>query len=289
MNYCLEEPYRTPEGYRDIPFTYVFNGNSLTDGQSPTGLTVAMDGDPFILRRVAGANNVAGFFQYYNSNLSQVFCDPVVSNDRTVQWGVIPEKPYPHNGQIRMDFGTVLRRAVPGGGLVAYVAFSGVKRVIGKPAWPTVANYPYRLEPFIYTIQIPVITWTNQSSGVKFQLDLRQGSYDFELYRVTQVETAAAGIVAAGQPVTGLLAYQFYDQNGYTMLSNAPIPDVLCIDTAFSDPTTFPRHNPGIFPVPAIVFPVGGQILFDAYALNPAGVADSVEVAFHGANRVPCR
>jgi len=284
---CIETPYQTPDGYYDSPFMFITNCNGLTNGQSYTNLTQPMDGTPFILRRVCGLNNTAGFFQYYNNSLSQVFSDQAIIPNRDAQFGVLPEKQYDGNGQIRFDLGTVAKATLSSGDEIAYVGWQGVKRLRGNPTYPTLPKGIWKGEPQTYAINIGPIDWTNQASPRRFQININRT--DFILFRITQVETAEAGIVAEGEPVTGLVAYRLYDYSGQRALSNAPVPDFLCVDTTVDQDTgIYAQQNQCPFPVPGIVYPVGGHITFDLAALRQGAVSDSIQIAFHGMNRSDC-
>lgn len=275
-NYCAENPYRTPEGYRDSPYWLIYDGNALTNGQTYRNRSVICDGDPFLLRRVCGMQNVvdAGQFQYYNASRSAVFSSPVTINDNYNQFGVAPEKTYPGAGQITFDLFTVAKTAD-----LAYIGFQGVRRLRGNPGYPTVASGPYTLKPMKYVLDIGPITWTKGGAQRVFSVPMEL--YDFELYRITQVNAATGGAIS------GVLNYTMYDYSGRVALSNLPVPDSYMMDTPIR-PTAQASMSPGIFPVPALVYGKSGQIKLDAYgALTVAG-EQTVQVVFHGANRVPC-
>src|SRR6185369_12933733 len=130
---CLEAPYQTPDGYLDSPFMYVSDLNSLTNAASYTSLTQSIDGTPFLLRRVCGVHNVAGYFQYYNNSQSQVFSDQAVVSTRDSQFGVMPEKYYARDGRIQFDLGVVAKATLSSGDSIAYIGWQGVKRLKGVP------------------------------------------------------------------------------------------------------------------------------------------------------------
>ncbi len=284
---CLETPYVTPAGYYDDPFMYVSDLNDLTNGQDYPGLSQQINGTPFFLRRVCGLNNVAGYFNYYNMSLSHVFSDLSIVTDRDDQFGVMPEKYYPGNGQIQYDVAAVAKATLSSGDSVAYIGWQGVQRFRGTPMYPAVPKGRVRYQTQAYGIEIGPISWGKNANAVRFQIPVDQ--HDFVCFRVTQVETSSSGIVSEGEPVVGLLAYRFYDYSGQRALSNRPIPDLLCIDTTLPAATgPGAQQNQGVFPVPGLVYPAGGQIQFDAAALRTSAVEDSVQLVFHGFNRIRC-
>jgi len=108
-----ETTYETPEGYYDEPFIFIYNANSLSNGQNAPGQYVAMDPavGEFILRRVVGIQNVVnpsgGQIQIQDQNLKYLESLPVYANN-TDEIAVAPEQPYRPTGAIRFDLYDVL-------------------------------------------------------------------------------------------------------------------------------------------------------------------------------------
>ena len=55
----IEEPYLTPDGTLDTPFTYVYDTSAFTDGVNMLNIAQQLQGDSaFILRRIMGVPTV---------------------------------------------------------------------------------------------------------------------------------------------------------------------------------------------------------------------------------------
>jgi hypothetical protein len=112
----LNNDYTPPAGFEDFPFTYVFDGSKLTDGQNAAKQFVYIEGGlgDFILRRVVGIDRVAnpsgGQFQIQDDLLTWIQSDPCF-----VQGGgelaIVPETRYREKGAIRFDLYNVLRES----------------------------------------------------------------------------------------------------------------------------------------------------------------------------------
>lgn len=139
----------------------------------------------------------------------------------------------------------------------------------------------YRLRPQIYTLAIPAISWTSADPPQLFFVSI--GNYDFELYRITNVDTTAG---ALGDPNYGFLNYSLYDSFGFRLM-NAPVPDSYIIDSPIRT-AGVTVASPGIFPVPPVVYPANSVIRLDAASVRTVAPAESFQLAFHGAERIPC-
>jgi hypothetical protein len=105
--------YTPPEGFDDLPFTYVYNGDDLVDGTNARNLAVEIEGGlgDFILRRVVGldtiVNPVGGQFQIEDDFLRYIQADPVFVNGGG-ELPICPELRYRELGAIRFDLYNVL-------------------------------------------------------------------------------------------------------------------------------------------------------------------------------------
>jgi FG-GAP repeat len=105
--------YTPPDGFDDLPFTYVFNGDDLVDGTDARNQLVYIEGGlgDFILRRVVGldtvVNPVGGQFQIEDDFLRYIQADPVFVNGGG-ELPIVPELRYRELGAIRFDLYNVL-------------------------------------------------------------------------------------------------------------------------------------------------------------------------------------
>ena len=105
--------YTPPDGFDDLPFTYVFNGDDLVNGTNARNQFVYIEGGlgDFILRRVVGldtvVNPVGGQFQIEDDFLRYIQADPVFVNGGG-ELPIVPELRYRELGAIRFDLYNVL-------------------------------------------------------------------------------------------------------------------------------------------------------------------------------------
>jgi hypothetical protein len=107
--------YQPPEGYYDLPFIFVYDGDALANGSDALNLFIPMEPDvgDFVLRRVVGiqsvVNPVGGKFQL-RDNL-EVFrylqSLPIFANG-TDDFAVLNEMLFESTGAIRFDLYNVL-------------------------------------------------------------------------------------------------------------------------------------------------------------------------------------
>jgi hypothetical protein len=294
----LYSPYQTPRGCHDVPFIYLFDGNSLTNGtdvMDQLSMKVFSDAD-FYLRRIAGTQSVAEFFSYRNASSSYVWQQPFwtrginaalgASNQGDI--GVVPEKLYPGNSVIRFDLLTVNKALAVSGGTdwLAYIAFQGVKRF---PYDVTEAPCPYTTRAAQYAITVGPVDWT-RGNYKRFKIKINRG-YDFELLRLQQLDlgqttpASGGGIPTVATDRVGNFNYVLYDSNEYQMMS-APVPDSYIIDQTapiFADPSPCP----GVFPCPGVLYPATTQIVFDLYAVQSAPQGSIFQIVFDGVERIP--
>ena len=106
--------YSPPEGFYDLPFTYVYDGTGLVDGSNAAKQFVYIEGGlgDFILRRVVGLdtviNPVGGQFQIEDDFLRYIQSDPCFVNGGG-ELVIAPETRYRETGAIRFDLYNVLR------------------------------------------------------------------------------------------------------------------------------------------------------------------------------------
>lgn len=293
MNYTIE-PYQTPEGYTDFPFTYVFDATGLTDGVTINNLSKPTQGDSdFILRQILGMDTVVdtaangGKVQMYNASKSKMTSAPIIA---PASWPILPEKRYKYNEEITFDLQKTLRAFNACGGtpiFTSFIGFRGVKRFHGNPGY-NVGKTPYawREVPQVYSYNLTVnfahyASATNVNPPQRFIVPL--DNYDFELFRVLVSQpgpTSAVGLTTNDFGVT------LYDANGHA-LSDLPVP-VLMMSSA--KPTSHTRQKyRSVFPVPPLVYPAASQIVFDVTSfLCSTSLPQSYNIAFQGVWRVPC-
>lgn len=279
----LYRPYQTPPGCHDVPFIYLFNGNDLVNGQSYVSrpeISVKLDSDAqFILRRIAGVSSVADFFTYRNPNsTSYVWQPPYAMAGQQADIGVLPEKIYPPNGQIRFDLLQVAKAVALSGGTdyLAYIAFQGAKRF---PYEIEQERCPYRLRSYEYVLNIPAVDWT-RGQYRRFSVKV-QNTGDFELDSIVQVNATNVPDTR-----TGVFNYLLYDPHRWMMMS-APVPDSVICDVTNGILTTDPAPMPGVFPCPAMLYPRMTQIVVDLYATQSVPQGDCWQIIFRGMERIP--
>jgi hypothetical protein len=277
----------------------LFDGNDLINGTDAISrLNVKIDSDSkFILRRIAGAQSVGQFFTYRNASSSYV-AKPAIWTGNPVPGaglgnqcdiGVLPEKFYPENGQIRFDvFGVNKAVALSGGtDFLAYIAFQGAKRF---PYDVTEAPCPYRLRSYQYVLDIPIVDWT-RGQYRPFSIKIDHG-YDFELHRIVQLDngsfvpSSGGGIPVPATSRVGVFNYMLYDPNRFQLMS-LPVPDSYIIDQINGIATADPSPMPGVFPVPGMLYTRMTHITLDLYAVQSAPQGSAWQIVFDGMERIP--
>ena len=278
VDYAVE-PYRTPAGYLDFPFVYVFDARSLTDGNTYYDINLQLQGDSdFVLRRITGIRTVlgaSGQFRFRGANGAYAMSAPVnaPSNSRVV----LPERIYPYNTGIRFDLLNVTRQSVACADTIytSFLAFQGVKRFIKTPGVPTGQSaYRYREYKWAYPFQFTLSSFAG-SDPVRFIVPIND--FDFELQRIAISYQSGAAVTDPDFGVT------LYDPNRHAF-SNLPL-NVDFVNNAFA---RFASQK-SVFPVPPIVYPTGSQIIFDitSYLCETGGSLD-YDITFDGLQRLPC-
>lgn len=293
MNYAVE-PYKTPDGYTDLPFTYVFDATGLTDGITQNNLSKPMQGDSdFILRQIIGADTVVatpangGKIQMYNASKSKMTSAAMIA---PASWPILPEKKYKYNEEITFDLINTLRAFNVCGGTpiyTSYLGFRGVKRFKGDPGYSRgLTPYAWREVPQVYAYDFTInfarfASGTNVNPPQRFTIGL--DNYDFELFKVLVSQpgpTSAVGLT------TNDFAVTLYDPQGH-QLSDLPQP-VLWLSGAKPTRATQQKYQ-AVVPVPPLVYPAAGQIVFDVTSfLCSTSLPQSYNISFQGVWRVPC-
>jgi hypothetical protein len=280
--------YQTPQGYYDLPFIHVFNGDALTDGVNYRNIDVqiANDNAGFALRQIMGVDKLAGQAQFRDSFAPLTSAENGVVFPRT--YPVAPERFITPAGLLAMDLFTVLRdnRPNPPGTPIffAQVAFQGVRRYLGQAEYPGPSDYKYTERAFTY-IQPVLVNWLGTDTNPrKFSISITEGC-DFELQRITIVRTLQGNGQGVGVPTNAIpnceIKLQLFDQFG-KQLSNAPVLDVYLNDAA-SGLVHF--YNP-VFPVPAVLYKRQSFLRFEVTSLLTAALLpSSYDICFHGVRR----
>lgn len=298
------EPYFTPQGWQDYPFAYVYDASSLTDGTTYNSIQKALQGNcQFILRHIAGvplcvdtgANG--GRFNFKNASGSYAIANPgqpagsnlsglVMPNN----WPVVPEKLYPFNASIYFDLIKALRASSACGGVTvysSYLAFFGVKRFQEGQGYPIrVTPYKYREKRYSYEYSL-TINWGHYTNDVATILNqphrfiIPTDNYDFELFQIGISESTGSGGLTRDD-----FQMMLYDPDMH-QLSDLPLNQSF-INAARSSPSAAPPYQ-GIMPAPSIVYPAGGNIVFDITSLlcNSA-LPITYNLSFQGVWRIPC-
>lgn len=298
-----EAVYYTPDGCVDLPFIYVFDASTLTDGTTPAPLIrpITSDSDAdFMLRAILGVPNCidtavnGGGFQLYNYSGSAAFSSPY--SPFTAHYPVVPEKFFPRFSAIKFLLQQVKRANTPcvvnAVNLPIYysqIGFQGVKRFNpsqaggyspGSPAPPPPFDpSKFILRPYTYTTTLNLNWFAWTTAGLPqiartFTIEIQD--YDFELHQITAINTAT------GLPIASeLFQIQLYDATAKRALSSSPVNARYILANSTLQP---------VFPVPPLVYPVWTQIRFDISSLvcnQDVAAPYSIQLAFTGVNRTP--
>ena len=283
--YRLAE-YQTPEGYYDLPYMHVFNGDALTDGANYSNIDVGIaDNDAgFALRQIMGLDKIAARVQFRASVVPLTGANAGFVMPRT--FPLAPERFITPAGVLAMDLYTVARAnrvAGPVTVFFAQMAFQGVRRYLqplsGGIMYPGKSDYKYVERPFTY-VQAFTVAWAGTDTEPrKFSIPITEGC-DFELQRITLVRSAQAGVPTNAIPDSEI-KLQLFDQFG-KQLSNAPVLDVYLNDAA-SGLVHF--YNP-VFPVPSVLYRRQSFIRYEVTSMLTAPLLPSVyQICFHGIRR----
>lgn len=181
--------YRPPEGFYDLPFTWVFDANGLVDGGSYPNQYIYLQGGygDFILRRVVGLDRIlnagTGTFRIRDRFNVPIQSDPVFAA-RTPDLPFAPEKFYAELGAIRMDLYNVSTAVNP---FQNQIAFQGVRRMKGQqPQRPSFQSNP---KYFAYQATVPLLQ-TVPAPAVRVFVPIED--FDFELYQIVLLQRNSA-------------------------------------------------------------------------------------------------
>lgn len=293
----LEESYRTPPGFQDRPFFYVYDATGHTDGLAQLlNISKALQGDSdFILRSIMGVPTVVGTganggrFRLKNSSGSYAMSAQIVTPNN---YSIVPEKLYKYNESIQFDLYQTLRSFNVCGGTPIYdsfIAFQGVKRFPQGHGYPMERTpYAYREVPYAYEYDL-TINWGHfTGAGLlepprRFSVLMEQ--YDFELQRIS---IAQPGARAAGALTTDDFQIMLHDANMH-QLSDLALNQGY-VNAGRATAATAPPYQ-AQFPTPPLVYPAGGSITFDVTSMLCAAQAPPNQVynlLFAGVWRIPC-
>lgn len=283
--------YKTPDGFVDIPYFYMYDAKSLANGSNQQNLVVNIDQDTdFVMRRVVGMNlcvnaNATGMFQVRDKSQLQFFQTPIrpgLVYPSTVaisgSWPVMPEKIYPAGSQIGFDLYGVLRHINVATPTIfrSQLGFHGVRRFRQGAIWVHNTDYAYHELP--YTYQYPLtIDWGHWTDGTNGIVNNTR-SFGVQILE-TDFELCAIGVTYAdGTQVNGTdFQMSLYDPSGSVRLSNLPVNvnywNLNPVDNVYGSP---------VFPVPSIVWPTKGFINFELTSMLPFGTAKSYMFHFMG-------
>jgi hypothetical protein len=294
-----EQHYKTPEGMVDIPYFWVFDGRSLTNGTSPSGNIINITDADFYLRSVVGMATVASRWLYYNPSESQAMGlgvehgaggTPLLVNANN-RWTVVPEKFFPVQSMIRFDLQNVVKAVNEDGNEISFIGWQGIKRVPkGQWDWGIYqSDYVYYEHPYSYELDVTINFFFDAGAAPRrFSIPITE--YDFELQKICvhaiPVVEEDGGNGNGGLPQSlGLDPFLFllFDPTGYRALASQPHPARWV--NYFENTLNFQS----VFPVPTYVYPFGSNIEFELTSLlNAAGGNQSYQFSFQGVRRVPC-
>ena len=296
----IEEPYLTPDGTLDTPFTYVYDTSAFTDGVNMLNIAQQLQGDSaFILRRIMGVPTVVdtdangGRFNYKNANGSYANGNPTTGIFMKHVWPVVPEKLYRQNDQILFDLYQTLRAFNACSATPIYtsqIAFMGVKRFGKGSTYPRqITPYRYREVPYKYAYEL-TINWAHFDTSGRVQpaqrFNQQLDNFDFELLRIS---IAQPGGNNAGVPTalsTPDFSMTLYDPNMH-QFSSAPMLQGF-YNAGGRSPSTRAMYG-ATFPTPSQIYPRGGYITFDITSLLcNTSIPQSYEILFDGIWRYPC-
>lgn len=306
-----EAPYRTPPGFCDKPFYYIFDGVNnqitplLTNGQNYLNQSILTDGDAdFILRRVTGWTDLAagqqtpyppnGFNFKYPNTTRDYFSLPVygsLDRDLNVMQGmadflVVPEIVYPAGSAISFDLYNILVAGLTGGEGEApanygQVVFQGVKRYRGE--CPPDSGYAYYHKNFTYQKDIllnwtrfdNVITPTAISAPRTFVIPVQ--NFDFELLAISYEVGEVVGRVLFGFTLYDPITDRQWSNRGTSLMAMSML-----------DANIAGAGSWGAI-IPSILYPVNTQIKFDIWSYNPDDSdPPTINLQFIGRRRMPC-
>lgn len=260
----------------DFPYIYVFDGTSLTNATSPTGLNVTITADAdFYLRRIFGVPFVASKMQFRQPFGKRYQSDLMVF---PTDYALPLEIKFEAQTSIRFDLGTVLKftnGTVP----LAFIGFQGAKRSM-LSAIPYDTPYPFKRLGVSHNYALS-LNWRYADTPNLRMQTLLLNNYDFELHAIEIVNVPAFG--------TFPFAIQLFDAYG-NQTSNLPVNAqwVNARQNGIAGPAPFAGTLMPLFPVPPLLYPRNSMIRFDIQSLLAAGDdTQNYTILFHGFDRYP--
>lgn len=287
---------QAPEGFIDVPYMYGYDASKLTDGNGYQNLSLTLDNDSdFHMRRVVGANlcvnpNATGSFQILDKSQAQFFQSPIRPGIITApagnpnngvisgSWPVAPESVYPAGSNMTFALNGVLRNFTADNPNIynSQLGFWGIRRFPRSAFWTHKTRYAFHELPYTYQLGVAVnwSHWTNGSgSGVP------QAARQFQIPILeTDFELCAIGVTYSnGQPVTtNDFQFQLYDPSGSRFLSSSPM------NLPYWNFNAPFQYGQPVYPVPSLVWPAKGLILFQITSMLPVGTVHSYVFHFMG-------
>ena len=207
------QPYITPPGTYDLPFTWAFDASAFADGSNAPNSSIYLQGGygDFQLRRIVGMNRFlagdgTGKFQIQRASKGSYLQSDPVQALNTPELPITPEESYLETGKIRFDLYGISKPAQP---LTAQIAFEGVRRMKGSPPpQPGYANVPKS-----YTYEVSA-TLTETAPAAPVSTFTKIVDYDFELHQIIILKSGAAGTAASQEFLT--------EAGGLSVTANAP-------------------------------------------------------------------
>lgn len=255
---------------RIIPYAYVFDGSSLTDGTNPSRLSVPMREDGvFQLRKIAGLPLLASSARLYYPTARNDSQSNVLFRTGSAVF-LQPQITYRRPETILFDLGAVARSTIVCGTPIyqSHLCFQGVRDLPSEQ----VALPQGKPEPFVWTYTL-TLDWYHYSAGSnqnpvqyrQFKID----EYDFELQRIRIANSN-------GSPLTANdFALQFFDEGQYE-LSNRTMLAASFLNNA-ADPQTVWPSVPLIYHRNSII-----RFAVQSYLCNGVGLPRTYQIAFEG-------
>lgn len=284
--------YRTPAGFADVPYCYLYDASALADGSNNKNLSLIVDQDTdFVLRRIVGANlcvnsNATGSFQVFDKSRLQFFQSAIrpgsmpasLGGGVSGSWPVMPERLYPASSQIGFDLNGVLRNFTADNPNIfnSQLGFWGVRRFNKQALYVHNTDYAYHELPHTYQSGL-FINWGHWTDASGAGIANNPRKFFIQVLE-TDFELCSIGVTYAnGQPVTANdFQITLYMPDGFTRLSSAPM------NLPFWNYNAPIAYGNPVYPVPSIVYPTKGLIQFEITSMLPVGTAESYMLHFTG-------
>lgn len=290
--------YKTPIGYEDTFFQYVYDPQTLITvpqtGTTQMNVGVKVSDGDFYFRFWSGINTIADQLQIYDILKRQYASAPMLlgkaSNAGYGQMVVLPEVLYPYNADIRFDLYNYNPTIVGmDGALKIYASqmvFSGVRR---KPA-AILRSEPtnrYKEVRFSYTHTLTINRYAS-TGGVlnqpqRIMIPITQ--YDFELRRIE--------LALQSQGQTSQFKMLLYNQDKRQVASQPVLSNLLCHLNPVVQTGGEPYSSAGelgFWPCPPMPYRVDSVLQFDVHSLlvSPTVLPQTFQLLFDGVRKIPC-